>query len=63
MKQLYYFALILFIFISCKNDNTSNHKNTIAINPVVFDGINSSIKPGDDFFHHIMLIKNGLKMP
>jgi len=53
MKQLYYFALILFIFISCKNDNTSNHKNTIAINPVVFDGINSSIKPGDDFFNHV----------
>ena len=54
MKKLYYIALVLLIFISCKNDKTAgSHENAMAINPVVFEGMSSTIKPGDDFFNHV----------
>ena len=54
MKNRYYFAIILFIFISCKNDKAANNDDTATvINPIVFDGIDDSIKPGDDFFNHV----------
>ncbi|WP_298896465.1 M13 family metallopeptidase [uncultured Psychroserpens sp.] len=54
MKTLRYFSLILLVLFSCKNDKTSDNTNTdIVIKPVVFDGIDSSIKPGDDFFNHV----------
>ncbi|WP_298757923.1 M13 family metallopeptidase [uncultured Psychroserpens sp.] len=54
MKTLHYFSLILLILFSCKNDKASHTTNTdIVIKPVVFDGIDPSIKPGDDFFNHV----------
>ena len=54
MKFFRYTTLILFVFLSCKNDkDTSNNENTQDIKPVVFEGIDSSIKPGDDFFNHV----------
>lgn len=54
MKNIYYFSLILFVFISCKNDRINSIvENSQTIKPVVFEGIDMSIKPGDDFFNHV----------
>ena len=54
MKNLRYFSLILFLFLSCKNDRViRNNENATAIKSVVFEGIDRSIKPGDDFFNHV----------
>lgn len=54
MKNLVYLSMILFVLISCKNEQTSNETKDIAKHePVVFDGIDPSIKPGDDFYHHV----------
>jgi putative endopeptidase len=40
--------------MSCKNDQTANNIETAPeTNPIVFDGIDYSIKPGDDFFNHV----------
>ncbi|WP_298901722.1 M13 family metallopeptidase [uncultured Psychroserpens sp.] len=54
MKTLRYFSLILVLCFSCKQDKTTENDDTsIVLKPVVFDGIDSSIKPGDDFFNHV----------
>ena len=54
MKTLRYFALILVLCVSCKQDNSSKtNTSSKPVNPVVFDGIDSTIKPGDDFFNHV----------
>ena len=54
MKNLLYFALILLVFVSCKNDkSTVDVETSPEIKPVVFEGMDSSIKPGDDFFNHV----------
>jgi putative endopeptidase len=50
MKKLVLCALLLAVCISCKNEQTND---TPEHEPVVFDGISSSIKPGDDFFNHV----------
>ncbi|MFT5230858.1 MAG: putative endopeptidase [Planctomycetota bacterium] len=54
MKQLFVLLLIVLSLASCKN-NTSIDR--IAENksqePVVFDGIDTSIKPGDNFYNHV----------
>lgn len=53
MKHLSYFALILLVFLSCKNDKDSNIETAQEIKPIVFEDIDTSIKPGDDFFNHV----------
>jgi putative endopeptidase len=52
MKNISYLSLLICILISCKNDTESN-KNTYEPKEVVFEGITSSIKPGDDFYNHV----------
>ena len=53
MKQLFYFSLILFVFLSCKNDKDSYKQTAQKIEPIVFNDIDNTIKPGDDFFNHV----------
>jgi len=54
MKNLVSLSLLVCLLVSCKNDQDSNKKeNTAEQKEVVFDGITSSIKPGDDFFNHV----------
>ncbi len=51
MKPYHFFLLVLFLVASCKKDSdTANNNNP---EPVVFDGIDPTIKPGDDFFSHV----------
>ncbi len=47
MKNLVYFALIICVLTSCKKENTTEQTK------LDFDGINSSIRPGDNFFNHV----------
>ena len=47
MKNLLYFACTLCVLASCKKEIPTEQKQ------VVFDGIDQSIKPGDDFFNHV----------
>ncbi|GGZ69983.1 M13 family metallopeptidase [Algibacter mikhailovii] len=49
MNVLRYISLVLLVCLSCKQEN----KVTPALNAVVFDDIDQSIKPGDDFFNHV----------
>jgi len=54
MKYIQCVLCIPFVFFSCKNDtNVSEDKAVQEIRPVVFDGIDSSIKPGNDFYNHV----------
>ena len=54
MKHFIYCALVAATLFSCKNETNSETAEPIAERePVVFDGITESIKPGDDFFHHV----------
>ena len=54
MKNLIYLSILTTFFVSCGNDKTTDEAETIAEQKeVVFDGISSSIKPGDDFFNHV----------
>ena len=47
MKNILHITLALFILVSC-------HKtNTLEKNKLDFDGVDSSIKPGDNFFNHV----------
>lgn len=47
MKNLLYITLTLFLLVSCHKGNISGK------NILVFDGINTVIKPGDNFFNHV----------
>lgn len=47
MKNLLYFTLLIITIISCKTETKLEHKE------VVFNGIDESIRPGDDFFNHV----------
>lgn len=47
MKNLLSLALILFLIASCNKENTQEPKK------IDFDGIDLSIKPGDNFFNHV----------
>lgn len=51
MKYNYYFILALIVFTSCKKDTNSTVDKIKE--PIVFDGIDQSIKPGDNFFNHV----------
>jgi len=53
MKMLRYFALLLLVCFSCKNDKSISTEIAKEIKPQIFEGIDSSIKPGDDFFNHV----------
>lgn len=53
MKQILYLFIFSFVFVSCKKDIETNKDGTKTPEPVVFDGISESIKPGDDFFNHV----------
>ena len=53
MKMFHYFALLLLVCFSCKKDKTTLNEIAQEIKPPVFEGIDSSIKPGDDFFNHV----------
>lgn len=54
MKNLIYLSILSAFIVSCGNDQVSKEDENIAEqNEVVFDGISSSIKPGDDFFNHV----------
>jgi Predicted metalloendopeptidase len=48
MKNLVYLSLITCFLIACKDKPAEKTPD-----PVVFDGISASIKPGDDFFNHV----------
>jgi putative endopeptidase len=47
MKKLLYFSTVLFILASCEGDKTAGPSK------FDFDGIDQSIKPGDNFFNHV----------
>ncbi len=52
MKTLRYIPLVLLALMSCKDDKTS--ENTITEKaPIQIEGIDPSIKPGDNFFDHV----------
>lgn len=54
MKHFIYLSILLLVFTSCKNENTTDVSEAIVtIEPIVFDDIDHSIKPGDDFFNHV----------
>lgn len=54
MKNLFCYAFLALALLACKNDPTANRDESVAEHaPVVFDGIDSTIKPGDDFFNHV----------
>jgi len=53
MKNLIYLFLFTVVFTSCKNETSDKNEAIAEQNEVVFDGITSSIKPGDDFFNHV----------
>lgn len=47
MKNLLYLALALCILVSCEKEKKEEH------NKLAFDGIDETIKPGDNFFNHV----------
>ncbi|GGG47826.1 M13 family metallopeptidase [Bizionia arctica] len=53
MKTLPYLSLILLLCLSCKKDQTVSKHIAQEMTPVVFDGIDPAIMPGDDFFNHV----------
>ena len=54
MKYFIFGALVVATLFSCKNESSSEETDILAQHePVVFDGIDESIEPGDDFFHHV----------
>lgn len=54
MKRLVYLLCVSLALVSCKTDKTDRKiETTPEIKAIVFDGIDSSIKPGDDFFNHV----------
>ncbi|WP_271856003.1 M13 family metallopeptidase [Patiriisocius marinus] len=54
MKNVLYITLVALLFTACKNDNNTTKIEPLQEqNPVVFDGIDPSIKPGDNFYNHV----------
>tara|TARA_R110002096_G_scaffold183757_19_gene362006 strand:+ start:14926 stop:16938 length:2013 start_codon:yes stop_codon:yes gene_type:complete len=47
MKKLLYLVLVLFTFVSCGQENNADTTK------FEFEGIDESIKPGDNFFNHV----------
>lgn len=50
MKNLFYFTLAICILVSCVNDKKEEKEEN---NKLAFEGIDVSIKPGDNFFNHV----------
>ena len=51
MKIFRFLPVLLLVLFSCKEEtNTNTAQNQ---DPILFDGIDDSIKPGDDFFNHV----------
>lgn len=50
MKNLFYFTLAFCILISCENDKKEGKEENTKL---AFEGIDVSIKPGDNFFNHV----------
>lgn len=48
MKNLLYLSAMAVLVLACKDKPAE-----ATPDPVVFDGISATIKPGDDFFHHV----------
>lgn len=54
MKNFILFSLLVSLLASCGNEPASKKVETNAEQQeVIFDGISSSIKPGDDFFNYV----------
>ena len=54
MKKILCTICIVSLLISCKNEpKTDSTVVTPKPNPVVFEGVDSSIKPGNNFFNHV----------
>ncbi|WP_040248927.1 M13 family metallopeptidase [Psychroserpens mesophilus] len=54
MKNIFCFSIIFLVVVSCKNDKTVDLSETRQdIKPIVFEGIDPLIQPGDDFFNHV----------
>ncbi len=53
MKPFIYLSLILLSFASCKNDSTNKKLAEKTPEPVIFDGIDMAIAPGDNFYNHV----------
>ncbi|MCB0383278.1 MAG: M13 family metallopeptidase [Psychroserpens sp.] len=54
MKKIMYVSCIMLLVMSCKNDKTSDVSVIeTQTKPIVIDGINPSITPGDNFFNHV----------
>jgi len=54
MKNFLYVSLYLLVIMSCKNDKTNEISQTAGeIKPIIFEGINHTIKPGDNFYNHV----------
>jgi len=54
MKKLVLISILMLAIASCKNEtSTSDTAKNKTPEPVVFDGIDSSIKPGDNFYNHV----------
>jgi len=47
MKKILFLACITCLFTTCKKESPIEQKQ------IIFDGIDQSIKPGDDFFNHV----------
>ncbi|EDM44469.1 putative endopeptidase [unidentified eubacterium SCB49] len=53
MKSLIYLSVLALAFTSCKNEPDKTNEVLQTKEPVVFDGINTAIKPGDNFYNHV----------
>ena len=54
MKNIVLSVVLACSIISCNNNqNSSKTEDVVVRKEVVFDGITTSIKPGDDFFNHV----------
>ena len=53
MNPFIYFSILVLSFASCKNESNSNNLETKTTEPVVFDGIDATITPGDNFYNHV----------
>ncbi|RMB59447.1 M13 family peptidase [Dokdonia sinensis] len=53
MKRLFYISLLTVIMFSCDKDSLQTKSASVEKKPVVFDGIDNSIAPGDNFYNHV----------
>lgn len=53
MKKIIYYALLIPVAISCNQDISQKESAQADAQVVVFDGVDPSIAPGDDFYNHV----------